>query len=146
MNTNDPMILEKLQIWRTSSSMGVSSVLPKWKTWCAGFQNLAAAQRRCRLTFTSATLRSLDGMPHVRNLSRSPSVSLPIHSRRVSEQCIGVTRVGKPIAQVGECRQLLQYLQVPTTKVVVYQIIQACNHWLIKGADFNASKAIQHVQ
>ena len=32
MKTVGPMILEKLQIRRTSSSIGVSSVLPKQKT------------------------------------------------------------------------------------------------------------------
>ena len=106
MKIGGPMILEKPQIRRTSSSVGVSSVLLKWKTWCAGFQNLAAAHRRWWLTSTSAAFSSLVGMPHRRSFSQSSLVSLPIHSRRVSEQCGGVTRVGKPIAQTVECRQM----------------------------------------
>ena len=92
-----PMSLEKLQIQRTSSSVSVSSVLPKQKTWCEGFQNLTATHKRWQLTSTPAAFKSLGGMPHKLSFSRSSATSLPIQPRRTPEQCVGVTKVGKPI-------------------------------------------------
>ena len=96
MNTVGPRSVEKPQIRRISSSVGVSFVLPKRKTWYAGFQNLTVALKRCQLTSTSVAIKSLDGIPHKRSFSQSPAVSSPIHPRRTFKQCVGVTNVGKP--------------------------------------------------
>ena len=137
MNTVGPISFDKPQIQRTSSCVGVSSILSKRKTWCTGFQNFPAAHRKCRLTSTSAIFKSLDRRPHKRSFSRSPSVSSPIHPRRTSEQCVGVTNVGKPISLPEE---LAQNLRIPVTKVVVHQII----HRHVRQLDmhFRADKVV----